>query len=128
MYAVVCNETPFDSACWQGPRSKVYHFRSFQRGWSFQHDFGWQIENETELFISDETLELMNFTMGSRLSPIPSWLNNYALPLSDVPFATFLPATLLGMIPPLMANVCAGEMFLAEQTTSPDLLGWDMSC
>jgi uncharacterized membrane protein YdjX (TVP38/TMEM64 family) len=32
-------------------------------------------------------------------------VNNYALPLADVPFETFLPATLLGMLPPLTANV-----------------------
>lgn len=40
------------------------------------------------------------FCLLARLSPIPSWVNNYALPLADVPFETFLPATLLGMLPP----------------------------
>ncbi|CAK8994453.1 unnamed protein product [Durusdinium trenchii] len=44
--------------------------------------------------------DAFRFCLLARLSPIPSWVNNYALPLSDVPFQTFLPATLLGMIPP----------------------------
>ncbi|CAJ1461992.1 unnamed protein product [Effrenium voratum] len=43
------------------------------------------------------------------LSPIPSWVNNYALPLADVPLKIYLPATLLGMLPPLAANVYTGS-------------------
>ncbi|CAL1143594.1 unnamed protein product [Cladocopium goreaui] len=53
------------------------------------------------------------FCLLARLSPIPSWVNNYALPLADVPFETFLPATLLGMLPPLTANVYSGACALS---------------
>lgn len=53
------------------------------------------------------------FCLLARLSPIPSWVNNYALPLADVRFETFLPATLLGMLPPLAANVYSGACALS---------------
>lgn len=43
-------------------------------------------------------------------------MNNYALPLSDVPFSTFLPATLLGMLPPLASNVYSGACAVSLAT------------
>eukprot|EP00401_Gymnodinium_catenatum_P065953 CAMPEP_0117494796 /NCGR_PEP_ID=MMETSP0784-20121206/19799_1 /TAXON_ID=39447 /ORGANISM="" /LENGTH=352 /DNA_ID=CAMNT_0005289693 /DNA_START=59 /DNA_END=1117 /DNA_ORIENTATION=+ len=48
------------------------------------------------------------FCVLARLSPVPSWINNYVLPLAGVSFATYLPASLLGMLLPLAGNVYSG--------------------
>jgi len=48
------------------------------------------------------------FCVLARLSPVPSWVNNYVLPIAGVPFSTYLPATVLGMLPPLAGNVYSG--------------------
>ena len=45
--------------------------------------------------------DAFRFCLLARLSPVPSFINNYALPLAGVPFSSFLPGTLLGMLPPL---------------------------
>lgn len=52
--------------------------------------------------------DAFRFCFLARLSPVPSWVNNYALPLAGVPFGTFLTATLLGMLLPLASNVYSG--------------------
>lgn len=52
--------------------------------------------------------DAFRFCFLARLSPVPSWVNNYALPLAGVPFSTFLTATLLGMLLPLASNVYSG--------------------
>merc|ERR1719369_2554018 len=43
-----------------------------------------------------------------RCSPVPAWLSNYALPLAGVPFMTYLSASVIGMLPPVLTNVYAG--------------------
>ena len=48
------------------------------------------------------------FCALARLSPVPSWVNNYVLPVADVPFGTYLSASLLGMLLPLASNVYSG--------------------
>ena len=53
--------------------------------------------------------DAFRFCLLARLSPVPSWINNYALPLAGVSLSSFLPATLLGMLPPLASNVYSGS-------------------
>lgn len=51
------------------------------------------------------------FCLLARLSPLPSWANNYGLPLlGAVGFETYFPATLLGMMLPLVSNVYSGTV------------------
>lgn len=51
------------------------------------------------------------FCLLARLSPLPSWANNYGLPLlGSIDFATYFPATLLGMLLPLASNVYSGTV------------------
>lgn len=52
--------------------------------------------------------DTFKFCLLVRCSPLPAWLSNYALPLAGVPFWTYLPASLIGMIPPIATNVYAG--------------------
>lgn len=53
--------------------------------------------------------DAFRFCLLARLSPVPSWINNYALPLAGVSLSSFLPATFLGMLPPLASNVYSGS-------------------
>merc|ERR1712137_131743 len=48
------------------------------------------------------------FCLILRLSPLPSWVANYVLPLSGVPLHVYIPTSLLGILPPLCANVYQG--------------------
>jgi len=48
------------------------------------------------------------FCLMVRCSPLPAWLSNYALPLSGLPFSIYMPASLIGMLPPIATNVYAG--------------------
>lgn len=48
------------------------------------------------------------FCIILRLSPLPSWVANYVLPLAGVPFPTYLLASMIGMVLPLLANVYQG--------------------
>jgi len=48
------------------------------------------------------------FCALARLSPIPSWVNNYILPITGVPLETYLPASIVGMLLPLATNVYGG--------------------
>jgi len=52
--------------------------------------------------------DAFKFSLLARLSPAPSWVSNYGLPLAGVPLGSFLPATLVGMLPPLASNVYSG--------------------
>jgi uncharacterized membrane protein YdjX (TVP38/TMEM64 family) len=49
----------------------------------------------------------LRFCILLRLSPLPSWVANYVLPLTGVTFPVYLIST-IGMAPPLLANVYQG--------------------
>mmetsp|Transcript_26733 Transcript_26733/g.61578 ORF Transcript_26733/g.61578 Transcript_26733/m.61578 type:complete len:318 (-) Transcript_26733:47-1000(-) len=49
----------------------------------------------------------LGFCIILRLSPLPSWVANYALPIAGVPFPVYASAC-IGMLPPLIANVYQG--------------------
>lgn len=51
-----------------------------------------------------------------RLSPMPSWLNNYGLAITSIPVTHFLVANALGGIPFILQNVYVGS--LASDFTS----------
>jgi uncharacterized membrane protein YdjX (TVP38/TMEM64 family) len=48
------------------------------------------------------------YTLLARLSPIPSWLNNYGLAFAGVRIADYLPVTALTTLPPVLTHVYAG--------------------
>jgi len=48
------------------------------------------------------------FCLLVRCSLLPAWLSNYGLPLAGVPFSSYLPASVLGMLPPVLVSVYAG--------------------
>ena len=52
----------------------------------------------------------VRYTLLARLSPIPSWLNNYGLAFAGVQFADYLPATALATLPPVITHVYAGSL------------------
>ena len=43
------------------------------------------------------------FTLLARLSPVPSWANNYGLALAGVEFEDYLPASVVAVLPALVA-------------------------
>merc|ERR1711924_285506 len=49
----------------------------------------------------------LRFCILLRLSPLPSWVANYVLPLTGVTFPVFMAST-IGMAPPIIANVHQG--------------------
>lgn len=51
------------------------------------------------------------FTLLARLSPIPSWLNNYGLALAGVSLDDYFPATALATLPAVLTHVYAGSLF-----------------
>jgi len=53
------------------------------------------------------------FCLLVRCSPLPAWLSNYALPLAGVPFHTYLLASAIGTVPPVITNVYAGAVAAA---------------
>ena len=57
------------------------------------------------------------FTLLARLSPVPSWANNYGLALAGVEFEDYLPASVVAVRPALVAHVLVGSS-LAELSTS----------
>mmetsp|Transcript_35171 Transcript_35171/g.42441 ORF Transcript_35171/g.42441 Transcript_35171/m.42441 type:complete len:293 (+) Transcript_35171:84-962(+) len=50
------------------------------------------------------------YTLLARLSPIPSWLNNYGLAFAGVRFSDYAPATALATLPPVLTHVYAGSL------------------
>jgi len=50
------------------------------------------------------------FIFVLRLSPLPAWLPNYALPLAGVPFPTYFACSLFGMVVPSIINVYTGAV------------------
>eukprot|EP00929_Paragymnodinium_shiwhaense_P015311 TRINITY_DN123387_c0_g1_i1.p1 TRINITY_DN123387_c0_g1~~TRINITY_DN123387_c0_g1_i1.p1 ORF type:complete len:337 (-),score=31.74 TRINITY_DN123387_c0_g1_i1:463-1473(-) len=73
--------------------------------------------------------DAFRFCLLARLSPVPSWVNKYGLPFVGVQLAPFLLATMLGMLPPLAANVYSGSAAvslaaaISGQTSSIDGIG-----
>jgi uncharacterized membrane protein YdjX (TVP38/TMEM64 family) len=59
---------------------------------------------------ADVEAEGAKFTVLARLSPIPSWLNNYGLGLAGVRFAPYLGATALASVPSVLTHVYAGSL------------------
>lgn len=53
------------------------------------------------------------FSLLVRCSPLPAWISNYALPLAGVPFPTYMAASVIGMLPPLITSVYAGAVAAA---------------
>lgn len=51
-----------------------------------------------------------SFSLMVRCSPLPAWLTNYALPLAGVPFSTYVAASFIGMLPPVLTNCYAGSL------------------
>ena len=56
------------------------------------------------------------FTILARLSPVPSWANNYGLALCGVRFEDYLPGTIFATLPAVVAHVCVGAS-LSELTS-----------
>eukprot|EP00588_Corethron_pennatum_P004063 CAMPEP_0194296418 /NCGR_PEP_ID=MMETSP0169-20130528/56077_1 /TAXON_ID=218684 /ORGANISM="Corethron pennatum, Strain L29A3" /LENGTH=268 /DNA_ID=CAMNT_0039045871 /DNA_START=396 /DNA_END=1202 /DNA_ORIENTATION=+ len=56
------------------------------------------------------------YTFLARLSPIPSWLNNYGLAFAGVPFVAYAPATAIASLPPVLTHVYAGSLLSSLQT------------
>jgi uncharacterized membrane protein YdjX (TVP38/TMEM64 family) len=50
------------------------------------------------------------YTLLARLSPIPSWLNNYGLAFAGVRFADYAPATALATVLPVLMHTYAGSL------------------
>lgn len=50
------------------------------------------------------------YTLLARLSPVPSWANNYGLALAGVPFGQYLPATAIATLPAVLTHVYAGSL------------------
>ena len=65
------------------------------------------------------------YTLLARLSPIPSYLNNYGLALAGVKFRDYLPATALATLPPVLSHVYTGSLLssllaLSDGPQQPD--------
>eukprot|EP00548_Thalassiothrix_antarctica_P006277 CAMPEP_0194141666 /NCGR_PEP_ID=MMETSP0152-20130528/11065_1 /TAXON_ID=1049557 /ORGANISM="Thalassiothrix antarctica, Strain L6-D1" /LENGTH=292 /DNA_ID=CAMNT_0038840367 /DNA_START=77 /DNA_END=955 /DNA_ORIENTATION=+ len=56
------------------------------------------------------------YTFLARLSPIPSWLNNYGLAFAGVRFVDYAPATAIATLPPVLTHVYAGSLLSSLQT------------
>ena len=52
----------------------------------------------------------LRFAFLLRLSPVPSWVNNYGLALTRVSYAQFLVATVFGSLPFIGNNVYMGSL------------------
>ena len=50
------------------------------------------------------------YTLLARLSPIPSWVNNYGLAFAGVKFADYLPVTAIATLPTVLTNVYTGSV------------------
>lgn len=50
------------------------------------------------------------YTFLARLSPVPSWINNYGLAFAGVRFVDYAPATALATLPPVLTHVYAGTL------------------
>ena len=59
------------------------------------------------------------YTLLARLSPIPSYLNNYGLALAGVRFADYAPATAVATLPSVLTHVYTGSL-LASLTSIGD--------
>eukprot|EP01116_Phalansterium_solitarium_P011215 TRINITY_DN26833_c0_g1_i1.p1 TRINITY_DN26833_c0_g1~~TRINITY_DN26833_c0_g1_i1.p1 ORF type:complete len:290 (-),score=53.98 TRINITY_DN26833_c0_g1_i1:270-1139(-) len=62
------------------------------------------------------------FAFLLRLSPLPSWLNNYGLALTEIKFSAFIAATMIGTLPMITQHVYVGT--LVQHATH---LGGDLS-
>ena len=56
------------------------------------------------------------YTLLARLSPIPSWLNNYGLAFAGVCFADYAPATALATLPAVLSHAYAGSLLSSLRT------------
>ena len=71
------------------------------------------------------------YTLLARLSPVPSWANNYGLALAGVPFGQYLPATAIATLPAVLTHVYTGSLFSSllslESGTPPTAAGTALS-
>lgn len=56
------------------------------------------------------------YTFLARLSPIPSWLNNYGLAFAGVRFVDYAPATTIATLPSVLTHVYAGSLLSSLRT------------
>jgi len=63
------------------------------------------------------------FAFLLRLSPVPSWVNNYGLALTEIKFSHFLLATVVGTIPQIAQHVYFGTMVQHAAMIGGDLSG-----
>mmetsp|Transcript_33805 Transcript_33805/g.37996 ORF Transcript_33805/g.37996 Transcript_33805/m.37996 type:complete len:306 (+) Transcript_33805:152-1069(+) len=56
------------------------------------------------------------YTFLARLSPIPSWLNNYGLAFAGVRFVDYAPATAIATLPSVLTHVYAGSLLSSLRT------------
>jgi uncharacterized membrane protein YdjX (TVP38/TMEM64 family) len=61
--------------------------------------------------------DCFKFCLLARLAPLQASFVNYILSMSDVPFSTYVVASLLGMLPPICNNVYTGVAARAVQDT-----------
>jgi len=61
--------------------------------------------------------DCFRFCLLARLAPLQASFVNYVLSMSDVPFSTYVVASLLGMLPPICNNVYTGVAARAVQDT-----------
>ena len=67
-----------------------------------------------------EERNALTFALLLRLSPVPSWANNYGLSVSPVAFSTFLLAN-IGSIPMVIQHAYVGSLF--QNATAINLTG-----
>jgi kynurenine 3-monooxygenase len=71
------------------------------------------------------TQDSLRFAFLLRISPIPSWMNNYGLAVTSIPFSSFFFATAIGGLPTIAQNVYIGSLVqstaaLASASSLPD--------
>eukprot|EP01119_Soliformovum_irregulare_P024984 TRINITY_DN9114_c0_g1_i1.p1 TRINITY_DN9114_c0_g1~~TRINITY_DN9114_c0_g1_i1.p1 ORF type:complete len:235 (-),score=35.65 TRINITY_DN9114_c0_g1_i1:29-733(-) len=66
----------------------------------------------------------LKFATLLRLSPLPSWINNYGLAVTSIEFPPFFIATLVGSLPTIFQNVYMGSCLQSLVMIEADSLGW----
>ena len=64
-------------------------------------------------------------TLAARLSPIPSWANNWGLALAfrEIRFRAFLPATAVASLPAIVQHVAVGASLASLAAPGPEAAG-----
>ena len=71
---------------------------------------GWRdgILSRLESVAADARQDGLRYTLLARLSPVPSFVNNYGLALAGVRFGDYAAGTVIASIPPIAVHVATG--------------------